>query len=393
MTSEAVGSQQRPPRVKPAQSVIAVNSMDYTIYLVVVILTLIGVVMVFSANYLTAATSAASNYDTFYLLKRNAVLAVGGFIAMNVIANINYRIIQRLSIVIYMITIGLMALVIVIGISSHGATRWIPLPIPGINQFQPSELAKPALVFMLAFILHRNPDFLKAWPGFLFCVGVVGVMAGMSIGGSFSSAIILAVIGIGMLFIASKHILRFIVLGGLGAGAVTAYLALQDLFGLEDFRGGRFDAWLDPWKDPSGDGFQIIQSWYAIASGGMFGLGIGQSRQKSFLPEPHNDYIFAIICEELGLIGAAIVLLLFGILIWRGIRVAMNATDTFGALAATGITLTIASQVLINVAVVTNTIPATGITLPFISYGGTSLLISMAMMGVLLNISRYSKEQ
>ena len=161
----------------------------------------------------------------------------------------------------------------------------------------------------------------------------------------------------------------------------------------KDFRGGRFSAWLDPFSDPSATGYQIVQSLYAVASGGIFGLGLGQSRQKlGFLPEAHNDIIFSIICEELGFFGAMIVLILFAILIWRGIKIAVNATDLFGTLVASGIVIMIASQVIINVAVVTNSIPNTGVPLPFISYGGTSVAIMMMLIGILLNISRYSRD-
>jgi cell division protein FtsW len=289
---------------------------------------------------------------------------------------------------IYMITLALMVAVIGIGITTNGATRWIPLPLPGITQFQPSELAKPALIFMLAFVIEKNPDILKTWGGYLTCVLLIGLMSGFAFYGSMSAAIILAVIGIGMLFFASRHIWRFVLAGIAGAGGLTAYLAYMSLG--DHWRGGRFSAWLNPWGDPTGDGYQIIQSLYAIASGGLFGVGIGKSRVKAYLPEQTNDYIFSIICEELGLFGAGIVLLLFGILIWRGILVAINATDTFSALTAAGIVLTISSQLIINVAVATNTLPPTGVTLPFISYGGTSLLVMMAMVGVLLNISRYN---
>ncbi len=210
-----------------------------------------------------------------------------------------------------------------------------------------------------------------------------------------SAAIITVIIGFGMIFIASKHILRFVLGGAVGAGGLTAYLwyISQNPVDAEGgFRGERFLAWLDPFKYYEGKGFQIVQSLYAIASGGLFGLGIGQSRQTTFLPEAHNDMVFAIICEELGLVGAAVILLLFGIFIWRGIRVAVNAPDIFGSLTAAGIVLTIATQVIINVGVVTNTIPNTGITMPFVSYGGTSLLVCMTLSGILLNISRHTRE-
>jgi cell division protein FtsW len=365
---------------------LVIGSMDYTIYLIVMILVLVGIVMVLSASYLNAATRFG---DPLYFLKRNLVWAVLGFIAMNILARTPYKIIQRFAPLIYVVSLFLLGLVLVIGISSGGATRWLPLP--GGQQFQPSEVAKAAIIFMLAWLIHRNPRLLHTWPGFIRCSVLIVVITALVAYGGMSSAIITALIGFGMIFVASPHIMRFVIVGAGGGGAVTLYLWWLSTSG-EHWRGGRFNAWLDPFSDHLGYGYQIINSLYAIASGGLFGLGIGQSRQKTFLPEPHNDIIFAIICEELGLIGAATIILLFGILIWRGIKVALSALDTFSAMTAIGIVLTIASQVIINIAVATNSIPNTGVTLPFISYGGTSLFVCMALMGVLLNISSYSKE-
>ena len=183
--------------------------------------------------------------------------------------------------------------------------------------------------------------------------------------------------------------------GGNRRGNSTIWVSPLFLVAIPKFRYRltRIKTWLDPWADPTGDGFQTIQSLYALASGGLFGLGLGQSRQKTFIPEAYNDIIFAIICEELGIVGAALVILLFAVLIWRGIRIAMNAKDSYGMLVATGITAVIAFQSIINIGVVTNTIPNTGQPLPFISYGGTSLLFLMAMVGMLLNISRYPKDR
>jgi len=280
----------------------------------------------------------------------------------------------------------LVAMVPIIGREVNGARRWIEIPIYG--QFQPSEVAKIAIILMLAYMIHRNKDMLKNWMGFLLCCGLVLASAVLVLLGGLSNAIVIALIGMGIIFIASPHIIRFVLLGTSGVLSVAAYI----LFSPEQFRVERFSAWLDPNSSPLGIGYQINQSLYAIASGGMFGLGIGQSRQKSFLPEAHNDFIFSIICEELGLVGAGLVIFLFGVLIWRGISIASKAPDIFGSLVATGIVLMIGGQAIINIAVVTNSMPNTGITLPFISFGGTSLLVTMFLMGVLLNISRYSKD-
>ena len=206
---------------------------------------------------------------------------------------------------------------------------------------------------------------------------------------NFSSALLVGLMGATILFVASPRVWYF---GAAIAGAIPL-CGLAVAIPKFRYRLTRIKTWLDPWADPTGDGFQTIQSLYALASGGLFGLGLGQSRQKTFIPEAYNDIIFAIICEELGIVGAALVILLFAVLIWRGIRIAMNAKDSYGMLVATGITAVIAFQSIINIGVVTNTIPNTGQPLPFISYGGTSLLFLMAMVGMLLNISRYPKDR
>jgi len=377
------------------RSKFGIGAMDHTIYLVVVILVLFGIMMVFSSSYVVTGRSALHGFDSFYFLRRHIPLALLGFVAMNVMANFNYRFLKRFAMPLYTASLGLLLFTAVYSLAIHGARRWIM--IFGI-QFQPSEVAKVALILVLARVISRNRDILVKWPGFLFCCAIVGVLAVFVAVGNLSTAIIIAIIGGGMIFMSSPHVLRFIVAAVLAVGGMLSYLyvmafqshLLPEAMGGQ-FRGSRFMAWINPFDDMQGFGFQIVQSLYAIASGGLFGLGIGQSRQKTFLPEVHNDVIFSVICEELGFVGAAIVLLLFGILIWRGLMIAMNATDSFGALVAVGIVLMIASQVIINVAVVTNSIPNTGIPMPFISYGGTALVVCMGCMGILLNISRHSK--
>ena len=197
-----------------------------------------------------------------------------------------------------------------------------------------------------------------------------------------STGIVVGAVGIAIMFVASNNSKNFIILG------IFAVLAVAVFIIIEPYRLDRVIGWLDPWSDPTDKGYQIIQSLYAVASGGLFGLGIGQSRQKTFIPESYNDIIFAIICEELGLVGAIVIIILFALLIWRGLHIAMNAKDKYSSYVATGITTMIAVQVIINIAVVTNTIPNTGMPMPFISYGGTSLVVTMASMGLMLNISR-----
>jgi cell division protein FtsW len=366
--------------------------MDHTIYLVVIILALFGLMMVFSASYVSTGRSEQHSFNTFYYLQRHGIMAALGFFAMNFMARFNYRYLKRFCGPLYLTSLGLLLFAAIYAIATQSTGRWIPLP--GGFQFQPSEIAKLALILVLARLISKNKKILDKWPGFLFCCGVVGVMVVFVGIGNLSTAIIIAIIGGGMIFMASQHVLRFVLLGGAGVGGLLGYLyymaniAPDSVRGI--FRGDRFLAWLNPFDYMQGTGFQIVQSLYAIASGGMFGLGIGQSRQKTFLPEVHNDVIFSVIAEELGFFGAGLILFLFAVLVWRGLRIAMNATDSFGALAASGIVLMISSQVIINVAVVTNSIPNTGIPMPFISYGGTALVVCMACMGILLNISKHT---
>ncbi|MDR1912860.1 MAG: putative lipid II flippase FtsW [Clostridiales bacterium] len=367
------------------RGIISVGSVDYTLMIVVLMLVMIGVVMVFTSSYMTADARLG---DPYYYLKRQGVFFLIGTAGMLLMANFNYKYLRSWAFIIYTVANALLVLVFFIGISSHGATRWIPMPI--IGQFQPSEVAKAGVIFFLSFLISQNPKILYKWPTFLLCCGLAALTSGLVfLGNNMSTAIIITLIGVGIIFIACPYILRFIMAGAAGVGAILAYLALSAAS--ENFRAARFQVWLDPFSDTSDKAFQVVQSLYAIGSGGLFGLGIGQSRQKTFVPEAHNDIIFSIICEELGFVGAALVLTLFGILIWRGIKIALDAPDTFSSLTASGIVLLISVQVLINVAVVTNSIPNTGVPLPFISYGGTSLLVAMGLMGILLNISRCSK--
>ncbi|MCL2698730.1 MAG: putative lipid II flippase FtsW [Defluviitaleaceae bacterium] len=359
--------------------------MDYAMLLIALVLCSIGVVMVFSVGFYRTAVSAAHGFDEFYFLRRQLIWVTMGVAIMIFMANFPYRVLMKFSFMAYAGANFLCALVPIIGEEINGARRWIRI---GEFQFQPSELAKIAIIIMLAYMIDRNKDTLKTLTGFFVCCGIVLATTFLVLLGGLSNALMIALIGMGIIFIASPHIMRFVTVALGGALAVFAYI----LFSPERFRAERIDAWLDPSISPLGVGFQINQSLYAIASGGMFGLGIGQSRQKSFLPEAHNDFIFAIICEELGLVGAGLIIFLFSVLIWRGISVASKAPDIFSSLTASGIVLMIGGQAIINIAVVTNSMPNTGLTLPFISYGGTSLMVTMFLMGVLLNISRYSKD-
>lgn len=366
----------RRKRIKP-------DSFDFTVLFVVLTLMLFGVVMIFSASYYTTMTSAKYKYDMFYFLKRQSVWVVLGTVAMVFVMNIPYSFWRRFSVMAYWLSNFFLLLLPFIGIEAGGQKRWIGL---GMLQFQPSEFTKLALVLFLSQYIVNNRKDLGNFKGFFKALLVLAIPVGLIAISNFSSALLILLMGLTMLFIGSPKIWYFVA----GAAALVPAGALAVI--LFPYRLGRIKIWLDPWSDPINKGFQTIQGLYAVASGGIFGLGLGQSRQKTFVPESHNDIIFAIICEELGIIGAALVIILFAVLIWRGIKIAMNAKDTYGTLMATGITSVIAFQAIINIGVVTNTIPNTGQPLPFVSYGGTSLLFLTIMIGLLLNISRYQKE-
>lgn len=368
-----------------AKVLIRIGNVDYVISVVVTILVLIGIIMVFSSSYYVASMAKHDN-DTFKFLKKQAIVAVIGFAAMFIMSNFRYKLLKVFAMPLYIVSNILLVLVQFLGEEINGARRWFDIPV--IGSLQPSEFAKIGLILFLSLFISSKKEILKTWTDHFVAVGIVALTAALVLWGNLSTAIIVFIIGFGIIFIASPYILRFVAIAGAGVGAVAVFILFGDPFRME-----RFQAWLHPENFRDGTGYQTLQSLYAIGSGGFFGLGLGQSRQKmGFIPEAHNDIIFSIVCEELGFMGAFLILILFALLIWRGIKVALNAVDLFGSLVASGIVIMIASQVIINVAVVTNTIPNTGVPLPFISYGGTSLAITMFSMGILLNISRYSKE-
>lgn len=353
---------------------------DYTILLITLMLVLFGIVMVFSSSYYYAMQHPKID-NMFHFVKNQAKYAGVGMFGLLVTLNIPYKFYKKFTFLAYAGTNFLLLLVLIVAEATKGSKRWI-------FGFQPSEIAKIAVILFLAFYISSHKDSLKDIKGFIKCLIILVIPVILIGAANMSTAIIVFGVGIAMLFVASKRVWYFVVGGGIAGMLGCAALFLPQFA----YRLDRIRAWMDPFSDPTDLGYQIIQSLYAIASGGLFGLGLGQSRQKTFIPEPYNDFIFSIICEELGFVGAAVVILLFALLVWRGVRVAMKAKDTFGCLVATGITALIAIQVIVNISVATNTIPNTGIALPFISYGGTSLAILMTSVGILMNISRYNKD-
>lgn len=348
---------------------------DYQSLFLIIIIVLFGILMVFSSSSYRAVISGV---ESTYFAKKQAIFALIGFVAMYIVSRINYRYLQNFSMLLIYLSILLSGLVFVIGTASHGATRWIPI---GPIQFQPSEIVKPAIIIFMSHACMSQAKLLNSMGGIikmaiLPCISIV--LIGKE---NLSTAIVCFAIMVIIMFVASPKFWHLVVLGLIGVAVAAAAVMLVG------YRGGRFDAWLNP--ETSENGFQTMQSLYAIGSGGLFGRGLGQSIQKmGFLPESHNDMIFSVICEELGLFGGIGVIVLFVALLLRFRYIANNSPDGFGGLLVTGVITHIAVQLIVNVGVVTNTIPNTGVTLPFISYGGTSLVFMMIEIGMVLSVSR-----
>ncbi|MBR3002460.1 MAG: putative lipid II flippase FtsW [Clostridia bacterium] len=362
------------------------NPIDFTLLIVILLLLTIGLIMVLSASSPSALSESGDSYKYF---SKQLLFAILGIAAMLFISKIDYRFYQKFYKHAWIISLILLALVLVMGKNINGSRRWIYLT--ETLSFQPSELVKILMIVFYAGILTKNRDQLEKYKdGFLKHVCMLAPIIGLlMLQPHFSASIVIVGICSIMMIVAGCKFKHFaLTAGSVGVPGIIALIMFSP------YRLQRVVTFLDPWQDMTGDGWQVIQSLYAIGSGGLFGAGLGDSKQKYlYIPEPHNDFIFSILGEELGFIGCAIVLLLFAIFIWRGVLVAMKAPDMFGSLVAVGITALVAIQVIINVAVVTSSMPVTGMPLPFFSYGGTALFMLLCEMGVLLNISRASNRQ
>ncbi|HAA43739.1 MAG TPA: stage V sporulation protein E [Ruminiclostridium sp.] len=357
---------------------------DFLIFMTVLLLLSLGTIMVFSSGAPHAYHHMQG--DTYHFLKRQLVYLPIGLFAMFVTMNIDYRKLGKLSPLLLIGSIGLLVLVLVPGIGAvyNGARRWINI---GGQTVQPSEFAKLAVILFFSHSLSKRREKLKYFFRGLFpYLILLGIFAALLMKQPHLSAtLVICSVAAIILFCAGAKIRHFVLLG------VPAVAGVFALVITSPYRYKRLVSFLDPWSDPQGGGWQVVQSLYAIGSGGLFGRGLGKSLQKFlYIPEPYNDFILAVLAEELGFIGVFTVLLLFLIFIWRGIKISINAPDVFGCLLATGITSLIAVQVIINVAVVTSSMPVTGMPLPFFSYGGTSLVFLLSGIGILLNISKHS---
>ena len=353
--------------------------LDVPFLVLTVLLVTIGVIMMFSASY--ARAYEVKGNSTYYFA-RQAIFAVVGIGMMLFVSRINYQIWRGASLLVLLAAVFFLLLVPVIGTTENGAKRWLNL---GFMSFQPSELAKLAIILSFASLMSTYREKMQTFRyGVLPFAAILIVICGLlMLERHFSGIIIMLVIGATMMFLGGVQVRWFVIGGALFAIFAVVYLKTMD------YASERVTAWRDPASDPSDAGYQILQSLYSIGSGGLMGLGLGRSRQKYlYLPEEHNDYIFSIVCEELGFVGALVIILLFILLIVRGYWIAMHARDRFGALTAAGISTLLAVQVFFNIGVVTNFLPATGISLPFFSYGGTALLLQLFEMGIVLSVSR-----
>lgn len=360
------------------------GSPDYILILAILLLLSIGIIMVFSAS---AYSAMLDKGDRFFYLKRQVLWTLISLPIMAFVMNIDYFRLKRFAGLFLVISLVILFLVPVIGISKYGATRSIDL---GVIAFQPSELVKPIAAMFMAKSLSDNQAYLHQlfkglFPQLLTLAIIVGlIMAQPDLG----TAVAVAGACFVMFIAAGVRLAHLFPLGLIGLGGTAILIAS------EEYRMRRILAFLAPEKDPTGAGFQIIQSLMALGSGGLFGMGLGEGRQKLlYIPERHTDFIFAIIGEEMGFIGITVVIILFAILVWRGFRIAVNAPDIYGSLLAVGLTTMVVLPAVINMGVVSGSLPITGIALPFISYGGSSLLFTLVGMGMLLNISCYGTQR
>ena len=358
------------------------GQMDYWLYTAVLVICAFGLVMMFSASYYSAMNNPNLDNDGLYYLRNQVQYLVLGIGAMYIVSRLDYHKLEKLKVLALIVTMGMMLAVVFWGKELNGAKRWLEI---GPVSFQPSELAKFVLILYMASFMAARPNLMKDFVlGVVPMLIIMGALAALLLlQKNMSMAMIVLLIGAVMLFLGGADIKH---LFGLGMLMVPLFFLLAYV---APYRWARLTIFTDPWKDPLGNGYQLIQALYALGSGGIFGKGLNFSTQKlRFLTYGESDFIFAIIGEELGLVGCILLMGMYFFVIWRGIRIAARCKDRFGSLLAGGITAVLALQVAVNIGVATSSVPPTGQTLPFVSAGGTSLVIFMAATGILLNISR-----
>lgn len=388
---EALARQERRAHQKEMEAEsreLARGPIDLPFFVLVMLLTAIGLVMLLSASF-PSAYDETDGANPLYYFSRQAVFAVMGLAAMIFIGKINYQRFRAVGKPLLYLSVILLVLVLIpgVGITRNFATRW--LGIPGTSfQFQPSEIAKVAVVLYFADSISKKKDKMRTFRYGIVPYAVILVVLALLVGlePHLSGAILIMGAGAVMMLVGGIH--WGWVGGAMAAAAGMLYLVLFVI----GYNRSRVTYWLNPWADAQGSGYQLAQSLISIGSGGLLGVGLGKSRQKfMYLPEEHNDFIFAIVCEELGLIGATIIMALFAALILRGFWIALHARDRFGSLLVVGVITLIGVQTFLNIGVVTGLLPTTGISLPFFSYGGTALSIQLAEMGIVLSVSRQMK--
>lgn len=358
------------------------KKIDSTFSGLVLVLLAIGLISLCSASYVV---SYYQFENSWHFIIRQLIFAIIGVVAMFVVGNIDYKILFKYAELFYGFAVVLLGLVLFMH-PINGARRWLAL---GPVTFQPSEVAKLAIIIIFAKYITINKKRMNTFKfGVTKLIGFMLVVAGlMLLEPHISGTVLIFIIGAIMMFVGGTNLFWFAV-----GGAFIVFVVLFVIFtpGIANYAASRVSYWLDPFADPQGKGYQTIQSLYAIGAGGIFGVGVGNSKQKQlYLPEAQNDFVFSVVCEEVGLIGAVAIILVFAALFFRGIRIAQRTHDKFGFMIVVGIMVQLATQTLLNIAVVTNTVPNTGISMPFFSYGGTSLMMLLAEMGFVLSVSKF----